>query len=118
MGDLTGEVRTTSSTGGEKGVKPERMSLIPWDAIKEIALVYNFGAKKYAAHNWRKGYEWSKSYDALIRHVTSWWEGEDVDPESGLSHLAHAGFHIFTLLIFKKVFPDFDDRYKAASNDG
>jgi hypothetical protein len=50
------EVRTTSATGGEKGVKPEAWALLPSEALEEIARVYAFGAEKYAAHNWRKGY--------------------------------------------------------------
>jgi hypothetical protein len=108
------EVRTVSKTGGHKGVKPQRHSLIPKDALDVISEVYAWGATKYADHNWRNGYEWSKSYDALIRHLTAWWDNEDNDPESGLSHLGHAGFHVFVLIVFSrhKRYADYDDRYK------
>ena len=112
---IYGEVRTTSSTGGEKGVKPEDYALIPWGAMDEIARVYAFGAQKYAAHNWRKGYEWGKSFSALCRHIFAFWKGEDRDPESGLSHLAHAGFHVLSLLTFwleRDTYGEHDDRYK------
>lgn len=115
-GTGTGEVRTTSASGGEKGVKPEEYALIPWEAMDEIARVYAFGAQKYAAHNWRKGYEWSKSFSALSRHIFAFWKGEDRDPESGLSHLAHAGFHVLSMLTFwldKDRYGTYDDRYKA-----
>ena len=113
------EVRTTSSTGGEKGVKPERYDLLPKAALDEIARVYAFGATKYADHNWLKGYEWSKSYAALQRHLTAWWAGEDTDPESGLSHLGHAGFHVFALLVFesRERFAQHDDRYKEPGRE-
>jgi hypothetical protein len=110
----SGEIRTTSSTGGEKGVKPEDYALIPWGAMDEIARVYAFGAQKYAAHNWRKGYEWGKSFSALCRHIFAFWKGEDRDPESGLSHLAHAGFHVLSLLTFwleRDTYGEHDDRY-------
>lgn len=110
------EVRTTSETGGEKGVKPEAYDLIPWGAMDEIARVYAFGAEKYAEHNWRKGYEWGKSIAALLRHVTAFVRGEDRDPESGLSHLAHAGFHVLGLLTFwleRDQYGKFDNRYKS-----
>ena len=88
-----GEVRTTSSTGGMKGVKPERFSLLPVEALNSVARLYAFGAIKYAAHNWRKGYEWTKSYDSLMRHATQSLNGEDYDEETGEPHLAGVVFH-------------------------
>ena len=112
-----GEVRTTSSTGGEKGVKPERYSLIPVPALDIMAKLYGFGAEKYAAHNWRKGYEWSKSFDSLFRHATAALNGEDIDPETGLPHLAGAAFHCFTLMVFMQEHPEFDDRFKKDSKN-
>lgn len=112
------EVRTTSSTGGEKGVKPERFSLMPRLGLAAISRVFGFGASKYAAHNWRRGYEWSKSFDALERHFQAAKDGETYDEESGLPHLAHAGFHILVLLTWLEEQgegPDnpFDDRWPA-----
>lgn len=79
-------------------------------AVARIAEVYAFGASKYADHNWRKGYAWSLSYGAMMRHLAAFWEGEDSDPESGLSHLAHAGFHILALIHYADHFPAKDDR--------
>ena len=110
---MSEEVRTTSATGGQKGTKPERFSLLPTDALAKIARHYAVGAEKYDDHNWRKGYEWSKSYDALQRHLNAWWGGEDIDEETGSSHLAAAGFHILTLLTFIDEHPDYDNRYNA-----
>lgn len=114
------EVRTVSSTGAEKGVKEERYDLLPKEALDAIARVYAFGAEKYADHNWRKGYEWSKSYAALQRHVTAFWSGETHDPESGLPHLGHAGFHIFAMLTWlaeQGEGGEFDDRYRPAPKE-
>lgn len=111
-----GEIRTTSSTGGMKGVKPERYSLIPVEALASIARLYAFGAVKYAAHNWRKGYEWSKSYDSLFRHASASLAGEDYDEETGEPHLAGVVFHAFTLMCYLfdyEQYGHFDDRYKA-----
>jgi len=109
------EVRTTSSTGGEKGVKPQRYDLLPREGLDAIAEVFAFGAEKYASHNWRKGYEWSKSYSALMRHMTAHWSGETNDPESGLPHLAHAGCHVMFMLTWLSEQGEggtFDDRYR------
>lgn len=113
------EVRTTSATGGEKGVKPERFSLMPRVGLAAISRVFGFGASKYAAHNWRRGYEWSKSFDALERHVQAAKDGETYDEESGLPHLAHAGFHVLVLLTWLEEQGEgadnpFDDRWPAA----
>jgi hypothetical protein len=110
------EVRTTSSTGGEKGMKPERYDLIPVEALASVARLYGEGAKKYAEHNWRKGYEWSKSYAALHRHLAEFWKGVDIDPETGQPHLAAVVFHAFTLLTFMDEHPGFDDRYSTTES--
>jgi hypothetical protein len=107
------EIRTTSSTGGEKGVKEQRFDLIPVGALTALASHYGVGAKKYADNQWRKGYEWSKSYAALQRHLTQWWGGEDIDEETGSSHMAAVAWHSFTLLTFIEEHPDFDDRFKS-----
>ena len=73
------------------GRKP-RWSLMPKGTVLQIIEVLEFGAAKYAENNWQhvpNGRQ--RYYDALMRHIESWWRGEKNDPESGLSHLAHAG---------------------------
>lgn len=115
---IYGETRTTATSGAQKGVKEERFSLVPVYPLTLLSRLYAFGAKKYAAHNWRKGYEWSKSYDSVIRHLTQFWEGEDIDPETGIPHVICAAFHCFVLAQYMKDHPELDDRYKLdAIND-
>jgi len=109
---ISGEVRTTSATGGQKGVKLARYGLIPPEALALVAEHYGKGAEKYEVHNWRKGFEWSKSYDAMQRHLAAFWSGEDTDEETGSPHLAAVVFHALTLLTFATEHPDYDDRYK------
>lgn len=95
------EVRVIDpKTGGEKGSKPERYDLIPSSALDEVARVYGFGSRKYAVNNWVKGYDWGLSIAALERHISAFKQGEDLDPESGLHHLAHAVFHCLALVTF------------------
>ena len=67
---------------------------------------------KYARYNFLRGYDWSLSFDALCRHLLAFWAGEDIDPESGLPHMAHAGWHCLTLLAFMQRHPELDDRPK------
>lgn len=107
------EVRSVSSTGAEKGTKPERFDLLPQEALADVARHYGVGAAKYSAHNWRKGYEWSKSYAALQRHANAFWSGEDFDEETDSPHMAAVAFHALALLTFMQEQPDFDDRFKA-----
>jgi hypothetical protein len=104
------EVRVTSSTGGQKGQKLAQYGLIPAGPLRQVAEVYGFGAQKYDAHNWRKGYDWRLSFDAMMRHAWAFWGGETYDPESGLHHLAHAVFHCFSLIEYGVIHPEFDDR--------
>lgn len=90
------------------------MSLLDRHAMEEIANVLAFGAQKYAAHNWRKGIAYSRLLDAAMRHLFAFADGEDNDPESGLSHVAHAGCCIVFLLGMTNARPDMDDRHTEA----
>jgi dATP/dGTP diphosphohydrolase len=85
--------------------------LLPFDAIEQIVRVLDFGAKKYAERNWEKGIAHSRTYAATLRHLTSWWQCEDDDPETGLSHLAHAACEVlFALAFVVREQPGVDDR--------
>lgn len=87
-----------------------RPELIPPCALMEIANVYAHGAKKYAPNNWRKGMEWSRIYGAVLRHLFRFWSGQNIDPESGYCHLAHAAFGLLTLLEYIRTDTGTDDR--------
>jgi len=87
-----------------------RFELIPTYPIRMLAAVYTMGAKKYADENWRQGIAWGRIYGALQRHLTAFWEGENLDPESGLPHLAHAMWGCVTLLWYSKYRTSFDNR--------
>lgn len=114
--NMPGEQRIVDpNTGGMKGQKPERYDLIPFDALDEVARVYGVGAKKYAEHNWLRGYRWSLSLGALLRHVARWALGEDYDNGpggTGCHHLACAVFHCLALLTFHSRKLGTDDRAK------
>jgi len=134
------ETRVTSHTGGQKGAKEARFDLIPAEAVWWLAILYGRGAKKYTQygdcdcnalaenssehapecsalivvsrgdHNWRKGYDWSLSFAAAMRHLWAFWRGEDMDPETGVPHPICAAFHMFGLTTFMEIHPEFDDR--------
>jgi hypothetical protein len=80
------------------------------DALREIAHLLTFGAEKYGDDNWTQGAAWSRYFDALLRHLTAWWGGEDKDEETGRSHLAHAGCCLLFLLAYELRASGRDDR--------
>jgi len=90
-----------------------RLDLLPVGALRQIAEVLGYGAAKYSANNWARGTEWSRYYAALQRHLFAWWEGEDVDPETGASHLAHAGCCLLFLLEYERHGWGADDRFRG-----
>lgn len=88
-------------TGGEKGVKLARFSLIPSEFLWALAEHYGIGARKYDDKNWERGYKWSFSLDALQRHLHQWILGETKDPETGSNHLIAVAWHACALFIFQ-----------------
>lgn len=108
-----GEIRIVNpETGGAKGRKAGRMDLLPWDALLlDVAPHYAVGAEKYDDHNWRKGYDWSLSFGAMMRHAAQFWAGEDYDQETRTPHLAAVVFHALALLVFMRDHPALDDRF-------
>lgn len=85
-----------------KGLKfdngKERYDLLPPIALHEIAKVLTYGAQKYAPNNWRlvEDHE-SRYFAAAQRHLWAWQRGEKTDPETGISHLAHAACSLMFL---------------------
>lgn len=91
------------------GDKP-RMDLIAPEALEGLGKVLAFGAKKYAARNWEKGMDWGRVYGAAMRHLNAWQSGQDTDPETGYSHLAHALCNIHFLIAYEAREVGNDDR--------
>ncbi len=114
---ITNTVTTASGSAGGSAMKFDGdklpVNLLSSEALLQTAAVLKFGADKYHAHNWRDGFAWSRPLAAAMRHIMAYNDGEDKDPESGLSHLAHAACCIMFLLEFEKTHPELDDRYKV-----
>ena len=78
-------------------------TLVPWDGLEEVVKVLEFGARKYARDNWKHVEGGEQRYQAAaLRHLIAYSQGEKVDPETGLSHLAHAGCCLLFLLSLEK----------------
>jgi hypothetical protein len=89
-----------------------QMGLLAPRWLVGVAQVLTFGAKKYAAHNWAGGISYSRLYDAIQRHLNAFWDHEENDPESGISHLLHASCGLMFLYMMTIIHPELDDRHK------
>ena len=78
-----------------------RWDLLPLRLVQHIVEVFTFGASKYGANNWQhlnNGYDRYKA--ALFRHLVKHENGQTLDEESGLPHLAHAAWNALVLIQF------------------
>lgn len=105
---------TDPDTGAEKCSKLARFDLIPVEALEELAEHFGRGSAKYADHNWRRGYKWSLSFAALLRHAFAFWKGEDLDAETGSKHIIAVAWHALVLATFMQEQREKDDRWKRA----
>lgn len=83
--------------------------------IEQTTAVLQFGAKKYAGHNWRKGMKWSYLVAAALRHLYAIKWGETNDPETGLPHTGHLGCCLAFLgeyAMHPALYGALDDRFK------
>jgi hypothetical protein len=75
-----------------------RISLVAPSLIRMLAKVFEYGADKYGEDNWKLGLDPLRLYDALMRHMLAWRDGERID-ESGLPTLAHALWNVAIMLL-------------------
>lgn len=81
------------------GIKKAPMSTVSAPVLAELGVAMLEGALKYGRHNYRVvGVRSSVYYDGTLRHLMSWWEGEDIDSDSGISHITKA---IASLVVFR-----------------
>lgn len=73
------------------GIKKIPLSTVPQAPLAEAALALLEGGRKYGRHNYRDtGVKASTYFDACWRHMSAWYEGEDIDPASGIHHVSKA----------------------------
>jgi hypothetical protein len=110
LGDKGGPEIIMTTQGKKFDDEKLRMDLLSTQAIEGIAEILTFGAKKYGDRNWEKGLNYSRIFAALLRHLFAWWQGEDIDPESGLHHIDHVACNAHFLQHFIKTIGGLDDR--------
>lgn len=85
------DTKPTNPKDAAGSLKAFVFSVIPQRVVAELGLALLEGALKYSRHNYRRaGVRASVYVDATGRHLAAWWEGQDTDPDSGLSHVTKA----------------------------
>lgn len=83
----------TKPTNPKDAIGADKIPFHLWPETATIlgVLALLEGALKYGRGNWRAiGVKSSIYYDAAMRHMKAWFEGEDVAPDSEIDHLGHA----------------------------
>lgn len=86
------EVKDTNPKDAVSGKKARWFSFIPVRVLIGLGLAMYEGTRKYGRHNYRvAGVRASVYVDACTcGHLQPWWEGQDIDPDSGLHHIDKA----------------------------
>lgn len=100
------------SEGNKHDQEKTRLDLLSASWIEGVGHVLAFGARKYSDNNWRKGIQHTRLLGAALRHTFAYLRGEDLDPETGHSHLLHASCSLMFAYELSQTRPDLDDRYK------
>ena len=100
------------SVGYKADKEKSRTDLLSSKWLLGVGEVLRFGATKYHDNNWRKGIATSRLMAAAQRHLLAYNDGEDLDPETGLSHLLHLSCCVMFAYELSLTKPELDDRYK------
>lgn len=80
-----------------------KLSLVPTQIIKEIAIVREYGVNKYKTIDKWKEVEKERYRDAAFRHFLAYIDNPtSKDEESGISHLSHLACNIAFLCELEK----------------
>ena len=102
----------TPDSGTKNDDGKTELGLLPFAPIEEVAKVLGYGAKKYQKYNYKGGFEYTRLIGAALRHLFAFARGQDKDPETGLSHVAHAVCNLLFLLDQQIAGTGTDDRFK------
>lgn len=94
------------------GDAKEDLTMIDPQFLREVSKVLAMGAEKYERDNWRKGTKYQRRMASALRHIMTWIDGEDLDDESGLPHLAHAVTNLMFVMNWQRRGVGTDDRFK------
>jgi len=110
--------------GEPQGAKADagkpRLSIVPYEALaRRVAVVREYGNRKYGdSENW-KTVEPSRYKDAMLRHLFAWLaDGDSLDGESGLPHFDHFLCNAVFLAEFEERRKEHEDDIGVAPDAG
>ena len=103
---LMNSIDTTNPDSGFKKLDSgkTRFTLVDPVFVEGFAKILTDGAQKYGVDNWKllPDDELHRYQDALLRHINSYFKGEKLDPDTGMSHLYHAACNLMFLDYFDR----------------
>ena len=84
-------------------------SLVDFKSLEPMVRVLEYGCRKYARNNWRKGMPATQIIESMLRHTFKLLEGELVDPESGIEHIGHIQCNALFLAYVLREKEEFND---------
>ncbi|MFA7327113.1 MAG: dATP/dGTP diphosphohydrolase domain-containing protein [Candidatus Kapaibacterium sp.] len=93
-----------------------KWTLVSFEALEPMVKVLEFGAKKYEIDNWKKGLYTTEICESMLRHIFAYLNGENLDEDSGLSHIGHIQANAMFLGYMDLKMPAFDDRRQVIAN--
>lgn len=109
-------LRQRSVQGGVKDNRGKsRVDLLPVKPLVAAGHVMDYGTRKYKPNNWRLGLGWADTIGSALRHLLAFSDGEDIDPETGYAHLAHALCQVLFLTEYYLTKTGTDDRWSSQS---
>ena len=82
-----------TSNNSEKALRynegKPKWSLVHYKSLEPMIRVLEFGALKYEPENWKKSMDLKEILNSMQRHLAKLMDGEEVDSESGISHMGH-----------------------------
>lgn len=66
-----------------------KWGLVHYESLVPMIKVLEFGAIKYSPENWKKGLDTKEILESMQRHLAALMDGEELDKESGISHMGH-----------------------------
>lgn len=102
--------------GGDKKSKKGgkiMMHLLDFSWLIATGRIMTFGAFKYERDNWRRGMLWTEIFGGIMRHLSAFMLGQELDPETREPHLAHASCGLMFLFVYstQSSYKKFDDRF-------